>query len=337
MAFYVPFDEASAGSYSSHAAFPGETSDNGLIPSFFDFNGASIADLDFGIPFEWEENLADKTNGTGASHSDAAPQSGPTPREKKVTSKATVAYSPAEVSGSKRRRSGKQGEVTDGHRSANSATSMDSDEEEISETAESSGKSLDKDAKRREWNRANEKKSRERKKFLADSCAGRINALMTENAALLRVVQDKGLSAEWAELQKTGGHSSAAFGLSSASSSPLPSSTNPSPITTASLPKGAPLPASCLPLRGQGIEVIPGQAVKLIPTGSLHSSPSVTTLRPMPISKADFSLIETVTRCNKHFVISDPLAPDNPLVFASAGFHELTGYSPDEILGYNCR
>lgn len=335
MAFYVPFDEPSASF--SHAAFSGEPSDNGLIPSFYDFNGASVADLDFGIPYDVEETLAEKAQETSASQPGAGPQSGPTPRDKRVASKATVAYSPAEVSGSKRPRSGKKVGVSDGHRSATSATSVESEEDETPEATDGSGKLIDKDAKRREWNRANARKSRERKKFLADSCAGRINALMAENAALLHVVRKRGLEAEWAELEKSAGHSRAASTLSSAPSSPLPSSNNPSPTTPFSWAKGAPLPASSLPLQGQGIEIIPGQAVKLIPTTSLHSSPPLAALRPMPISKADFSLIETVTRCNKHFVISDPLAPDNPLVFASAGFHQLTGYSPDEILGYNCR
>merc|ERR1719163_1324481 len=36
-------------------------------------------------------------------------------------------------------------------------------------------------------------------------------------------------------------------------------------------------------------------------------------------------------------VISDPHQPDNPIVFASDTFYELTGYKPSEILGRNCR
>ena len=32
------------------------------------------------------------------------------------------------------------------------------------------------------------------------------------------------------------------------------------------------------------------------------------------------------------FVITDPLLPDNPIVFASQGFLTLTGYSLDQVL-----
>jgi PAS domain S-box-containing protein len=35
--------------------------------------------------------------------------------------------------------------------------------------------------------------------------------------------------------------------------------------------------------------------------------------------------------------ISDPKQPDNPLVFANHAFYELTGYSPEEVIGKNCR
>ena len=35
--------------------------------------------------------------------------------------------------------------------------------------------------------------------------------------------------------------------------------------------------------------------------------------------------------------MSDPNLPDNPIVFASRGFYDLTGYSPAEVIGKNCR
>lgn len=37
------------------------------------------------------------------------------------------------------------------------------------------------------------------------------------------------------------------------------------------------------------------------------------------------------------FTVSDPSLPDNPLVFVSRGFCELTGYTYDEVVGKNCR
>lgn len=37
------------------------------------------------------------------------------------------------------------------------------------------------------------------------------------------------------------------------------------------------------------------------------------------------------------FVVSNARAADLPIVFASPGFFECTGYSPSEVLGRNCR
>lgn len=36
-------------------------------------------------------------------------------------------------------------------------------------------------------------------------------------------------------------------------------------------------------------------------------------------------------------IITDPMQEDNPIIFASPGFERMTGYSPDEVLGRNCR
>ncbi|CAJ1956044.1 unnamed protein product [Sphenostylis stenocarpa] len=48
-------------------------------------------------------------------------------------------------------------------------------------------------------------------------------------------------------------------------------------------------------------------------------------------------LATTLERIEKNFVISDPRLPDNPVIFASDSFLELTEYSREEILGRNCR
>jgi len=56
-----------------------------------------------------------------------------------------------------------------------------------------------------------------------------------------------------------------------------------------------------------------------------------------PLMKSDFSLIQSLTSGQQNFVLSDPRLPDNPIVYASEGFYELTGYTSDQVLGRNCR
>ncbi|KAG0467894.1 hypothetical protein HPP92_017222 [Vanilla planifolia] len=48
-------------------------------------------------------------------------------------------------------------------------------------------------------------------------------------------------------------------------------------------------------------------------------------------------LATTLERIEKNFVITDPRLPDNPIIFASDSFLELTEYSREEVLGRNCR
>uniref|UniRef100_A0A126X2W0 non-specific serine/threonine protein kinase n=1 Tax=Neckera douglasii TaxID=140378 RepID=A0A126X2W0_9BRYO len=48
-------------------------------------------------------------------------------------------------------------------------------------------------------------------------------------------------------------------------------------------------------------------------------------------------LATTLERIAKNFVITDPRLPDNPIIFASDEFLELTEYTREEILGKNCR
>ncbi|KAF6160905.1 hypothetical protein GIB67_025440 [Kingdonia uniflora] len=48
-------------------------------------------------------------------------------------------------------------------------------------------------------------------------------------------------------------------------------------------------------------------------------------------------LATTLERIEKNFVISDPRLPDNPIIYASDSFLELTEYSREEVLGRNCR
>jgi PAS domain-containing protein len=51
----------------------------------------------------------------------------------------------------------------------------------------------------------------------------------------------------------------------------------------------------------------------------------------------DYSLVKALQTAQQNFVITDPTLPDNPIVFASQGFLDLTGYALDQVLGRNCR
>jgi PAS domain S-box-containing protein len=47
-----------------------------------------------------------------------------------------------------------------------------------------------------------------------------------------------------------------------------------------------------------------------------------------------FAAIETT---RMPMLVTDPRRPDNPIVFANRAFLSMTGYSPEEIVGHNCR
>lgn len=77
-----------------------------------------------------------------------------------------------------------------------------------------------------------------------------------------------------------------------------------------------------------------------VPTGSAADR----TILEGPQNKAtkklesvDYQLVQALTISQQNFVVSDPKLPDNPIVFASRGFYQLTGYSPQEVIGRNCR
>jgi PAS domain S-box-containing protein len=51
----------------------------------------------------------------------------------------------------------------------------------------------------------------------------------------------------------------------------------------------------------------------------------------------NFSFIKALETAQQNFIVTDPSLSDNPIVYASQGFLNLTGYSLDQILGLNCR
>lgn len=55
------------------------------------------------------------------------------------------------------------------------------------------------------------------------------------------------------------------------------------------------------------------------------------------IARQDFNLVNSIKQSQQSFIITDPSLQDNPIVYASGGFIELSGYSRNEILGRNCR
>ena len=58
---------------------------------------------------------------------------------------------------------------------------------------------------------------------------------------------------------------------------------------------------------------------------------------PSALGKQDFNLMASIKNSQQSFVITDPSLQDNPIVYASDGFLELTGYSREQVLGRNCR
>ena len=55
------------------------------------------------------------------------------------------------------------------------------------------------------------------------------------------------------------------------------------------------------------------------------------------LTREDYGLIAAIRAAQRAFCITDPNIPDNPIVFASQGFLELTGYSLDQVISRNCR
>nr|AML78441.1 putative LOV domain-containing protein [Frisvollia varia] len=92
-----------------------------------------------------------------------------------------------------------------------------------------------------------------------------------------------------------------------------------------------------------------GKSQGMVPDDALESEFDVETLMqdPRAESQDDFDrtlgirrgidLATTLERIEKNFVITDPRLPDNPIIFASDEFLELTEYTREEILGRNCR
>nr|AML77217.1 putative LOV domain-containing protein [Syntrichia princeps] len=76
--------------------------------------------------------------------------------------------------------------------------------------------------------------------------------------------------------------------------------------------------------------------LKMLDDEEILESFEVDTERGKEIRRG-IDLATTLERIAKNFVITDPRLPDNPIIFASDEFLELTEYTREEILGRNCR
>jgi len=52
---------------------------------------------------------------------------------------------------------------------------------------------------------------------------------------------------------------------------------------------------------------------------------------------SNFDSVSALSGSQQNFAISDPTLPDNPIVYVSQGFLDLTGYTLNQVLGRNCR
>jgi len=84
---------------------------------------------------------------------------------------------------------------------------------------------------------------------------------------------------------------------------------------------------------------LPAHTVEtILGVGSVEAmSDGSKTLPKRELAHQDFSLIQALLSSQQNFTVSDPSLPDNPIVYASNGFLELTGYKLEHVLGRNCR
>lgn len=91
------------------------------------------------------------------------------------------------------------------------------------------------------------------------------------------------------------------------------------------------------------IREIPEKAAQLFegisgPKGKFTPLPMPSGFGPVKtLMEPDFRLMSALSGSQQNFAISDPSLPDNPIVYVSQGFLELTGYTLDQVLGRNCR
>ena len=73
-------------------------------------------------------------------------------------------------------------------------------------------------------------------------------------------------------------------------------------------------------------------------TSNTQSKQSTSTVHQVvsPLSKDDYRLLAAIQSAQRSFCITNPVLPNNPIIWASQYFLELTGYRLDQVLGRNC-
>jgi hypothetical protein len=78
--------------------------------------------------------------------------------------------------------------------------------------------------------------------------------------------------------------------------------------------------------------VLSGDATSASSTRHGGDAPSRSTAKPnCLLVEPDFQLISALMDSQQNFTVSDPSLPDNPIVYASQGFLNLTGYTLDKV------
>jgi PAS domain-containing protein len=55
------------------------------------------------------------------------------------------------------------------------------------------------------------------------------------------------------------------------------------------------------------------------------------------LAMSDFHMLENLIKEQQSFCMTDPMQPDNPIVYASQSFYQMTEYTKEQTLGRNCR
>nr|AML78388.1 putative LOV domain-containing protein [Colpomenia sinuosa] len=85
----------------------------------------------------------------------------------------------------------------------------------------------------------------------------------------------------------------------------------------------------------------PGSSEDILVSCAASKTPSMVADRTRQatalLDQSGFLLVKALQSSQPSFCVTDPQMPDNPIVYASDSFIELTGYDRSQVLGRNCR